>query len=82
MNACTIREVLGTTWALSETGASGPTGNRYGDNYGHARALCSLPRLEDVYLETGHSDREGNMAGRFAPTRAFDLLEECLTASK
>ena len=28
LNARTVRESLGTTWALSETGASGPTGNR------------------------------------------------------
>ena len=36
LNARTIRERLGTTWAVSETGASGPTGNRYGDSAGHA----------------------------------------------
>ena len=34
LNALTLREILGTTWALSETGASGPTGNRYGDDGG------------------------------------------------
>ena len=28
LNARTVREALGTSWALSETGASGPTGNR------------------------------------------------------
>src|SRR5206468_5155024 len=26
-----MRQRLGTTWGLSETGATGPTGNRYGD---------------------------------------------------
>src|SRR5476651_834126 len=26
-----IRERLGTTWALAEAGAAGPSGNRYGD---------------------------------------------------
>src|SRR5689334_2070561 len=31
-----VRERLGTTWGLSETGAAGPTGNRYGDAAGHA----------------------------------------------
>ena len=36
LNARTSREIMGATWALAETGASGPTGNRYGDNYGHA----------------------------------------------
>src|SRR5688500_15540945 len=36
LNARTVREILGTTWGVSETGASGPTGNRYGDAAGHA----------------------------------------------
>ncbi|GIS81922.1 MAG: hypothetical protein CM1200mP15_05540 [Dehalococcoidia bacterium] len=40
MNARTIKEELGTTWGLSETGASGPTGNRYGDSAGHACIAC------------------------------------------
>ena len=31
-----VREKLRATWGLSETGASGPTGNRYGDAPGHA----------------------------------------------
>ena len=29
--ARTAREKFATTWALGETGAAGPTGNRYGD---------------------------------------------------
>src|SRR2546428_12878706 len=36
LKARTAREKLGTTWGLSETGAAGPTGNRYGDKSGHA----------------------------------------------
>lgn len=31
-----IRERLSTDWGLSETGAAGPTGNRYGDAAGHS----------------------------------------------
>ena len=31
-----MRERNGTTWGLSETGAHGPTGNRYGDAAGHS----------------------------------------------
>ena len=31
-----IRDKLGATWGLAETGAAGPTGNRYGDAAGHA----------------------------------------------
>src|ERR1044071_406124 len=30
LKARTIRALLGATWGLAETGASGPTGNRYG----------------------------------------------------
>ena len=33
--ARTNRKNLGTTWGLSETGAAGPTGNRYGDDLDH-----------------------------------------------
>src|ERR1700750_244413 len=33
--ATTARARLDTTWGLSETGATGPTGNRYGDAAGH-----------------------------------------------
>jgi nicotinamide-nucleotide amidase len=32
LNARTVRESLGATWGLSETGVSGPAGNRYGDD--------------------------------------------------
>jgi nicotinamide-nucleotide amidase len=31
-----VRDQLGATWGVGETGASGPTGNRYGDPPGHA----------------------------------------------
>ena len=76
LNARTLREILGTTWALSETGASGPTGNRYGDDAGHACIAVSGPVERSITIETGESDREGNMWA-FA-TAAFALLEECL----
>src|SRR4249920_583263 len=36
LNARTVRERLGATWGLGETGAAGPTGNRYGDAAGHS----------------------------------------------
>src|SRR5439155_642339 len=38
LKARAIRELLDATWGLAETGASGPTGNRYGDAPGRARA--------------------------------------------
>ena len=71
-----VRERLGATWGLAETGASGPTGNRYGDAPGHACIAVSGPVEAVLTLETGDADREANMA-RFAQ-RALQLLEECL----
>ena len=79
LNADTIRELLGTTWALSETGASGPTGNRYGDDAGHACIAVSGPVERVITIETGDSDREANM-WVFA-SRALALLEECVGES-
>lgn len=76
LNARTIREIHGTTWALSETGASGPTGNRYGDDAGHACIAVAGPVECAITIETGDNDREANMWA-FARA-AFDLLEQCL----
>ena len=79
LNARTIRESLGTTWALSETGASGPTGNRYGDSAGHACIAVAGPVERVITLETGVADREANM-WTFA-TAALELLEQCMQES-
>ena len=75
-----IREKLGATWGLSETGASGPTGNGYGDAPGHACIAVSGP-ASGIYdavitVETGSADREANM--REFARRALALLEDCL----
>ncbi len=74
--AKTVREKLGATWGLSETGASGPAGNRYGDQPGHACIAVSGPVEAVITLETGSADREANMWA-FAD-RALKLLEDCL----
>ena len=58
VKARAIRELLGTTWGLSETGASGPTGNRYGDAPGHACFADAGPIERAITLETGSGDRE------------------------
>ncbi len=71
-----VRGNLGTTWGLSETGASGPTGNRYGDAPGHACIAVSGPVEAVITVETGSADREANM-WEFA-RRALELLESCL----
>jgi len=71
-----MRERLGTAWSLSETGASGPSGNRYGDRPGHACIAVAGPVEAVVTLETGSADREANMWAFAA--RAIGLLEECM----
>ena len=71
-----VREKLGTTWGLSETGASGPRGNRYGDPAGHACIAVSGPLEAVITVETGSAAREDNM-WRFA-RRALELLEVCM----
>jgi PncC family amidohydrolase len=71
-----VRANLGTTWGLSETGASGPSGNRYGDAPGHACIAVSGPVDAVITLETGSADREANM-WTFART-AIELLESCM----
>lgn len=80
LNARTIRERLGATWGLSETGASGPTGNRYGDAAGHACFAVAGPVERTMTLETAVTDREANM-WTFAK-QALDLLEACIQASR
>ena len=71
-----IRARLGATWGLAETGASGPSGNRYGDAPGHACIAVSGPIEAVVTLETGRDAREENMWA-FAQ-QAIDLLQTCL----
>jgi PncC family amidohydrolase len=71
-----VRTQLGTTWALAETGASGPTGNRYGDAPGHACIALSGPQEIATTIETGSAEREPNM-WRFARA-ALELLDQAL----
>jgi nicotinamide-nucleotide amidase len=71
-----VRASLGATWGLSETGASGPTGNRYGDAPGHACIAVSGPVEAVITVETGSAEREANMWA-FA-RKAVELLESCL----
>jgi nicotinamide-nucleotide amidase len=68
----TARERFAATWALSETGATGPTGNRYGDAAGHSCiAVCGATERA-ITIETGSDDRAGNM--RAFTAAALDLL--------
>lgn len=72
-----MRERFSTNWGLSETGAAGPTGNRYGDAAGHSCMAVAGPASSVITLETGSADRQGNMHA-FA-SRALNLLLENLS---
>jgi nicotinamide-nucleotide amidase len=74
--ARTARTRLSSTWAIAETGATGPTGNRYGDAAGHACLAVVGPSdlLRARTLETGSSDRLDNMQA-FASAALALLLE-------
>jgi nicotinamide-nucleotide amidase len=76
LKARTIRAQLGATWGLAETGATGPTGNRYGDAAGHACLAVAGPVERAITLETRDGDRERNMWA-FAKA-ALELLESSL----
>ncbi len=74
-----VRERFETAWGLSETGATGPTGNRYGDAAGHACFAIVGPVEDTLTLETGSPDREANM-WTFTQT-ALDLLAQSIQKS-
>lgn len=74
--ARTMRERLGTVWGIAETGAAGPTGNRYGDSAGHTCLAVSGPVEKVVTVETASDDRVGNM--RIFAAALLDLLAEAV----
>ena len=78
LNARRVRERHNATWALGETGATGPTGNRYGDAAGHTCIAVAGPVERATTLETGSADRRANMEA-FA-RRALELLGEAISA--
>jgi PncC family amidohydrolase len=72
-----MRDKNGATWGLGETGATGPTGNRYGDAAGHSCIAVVGPSVERaITLETGSAERVANMDA-FAK-RALELLFDVL----
>ena len=72
-----VRERRGATWGLGETGATGPSGNRYGDAAGHSCMAIAGPIERAIMLETGSADRRANMDA-FAK-RALELLFEVIS---
>lgn len=74
-----MQERHGAVWGIGETGASGPTGNRYGDPAGHTCIAVTGPAERAITLRTGSADRQANMEA-FA-RRALELLVEIVPAT-
>jgi nicotinamide-nucleotide amidase len=72
--ASQVRHRFSADWGLSETGATGPTGNRYGDAAGHSCMGIAGLEPSAMTLETGSADRLANMHV-FAATALNYLLE-------
>lgn len=73
-----VRERHGATWGFGETGATGPSGNRYGDPAGHTCLAVAGPTERAVILRTGNANRLANMDA-FAK-RSLELLVEVIAA--
>ena len=55
------RARFAASWGLGETGATGPTGNRYGDPAGHTCLAVAGIVERTITLETGSAERLANM---------------------
>jgi len=75
--ARTASRRFSASWGLSETGATGPTGNSYGDNAGHSCIAIAGMAEEAITVETGNADRLANM--RAFSTAALELLQRHLS---
>jgi PncC family amidohydrolase len=73
-----IRERFGAAWGVGETGAAGPTGNRYGDPAGHACLAVSGGMERAITVRTGSKNRLDNMHAFGAA--ALKLFEEALSS--
>jgi PncC family amidohydrolase len=78
MIARRVRERHDATWAIGETGATGPTGNRYGDAAGHTCIAVAGPIERATTLETASADRQANMAA--FTMRALEFFYEAISA--
>jgi len=74
--ATTVRERHGASWGLAETGAAGPSGNRYGDPAGHACIAVAGPSQRVITIRTGSTDRRANM--RVFAQRALEEIDAAL----
>jgi len=70
------RDKLSATWGISEIGAAGPTGSRYGDAAGTTAIAVVGSTERALRIQTGSSDRVANM--RAFADAALRLFAECL----
>jgi PncC family amidohydrolase len=70
------RAQFAATWGLAETGATGPSGNRYGDPAGHTCLAIAGASERAVTLATDSADRVPNM--RAFAAAALELLAGAL----
>ena len=56
-----MRERLGATWCIAESGLAGPTGGRSGAPAGRTTIGVAGPVARTTVIETGIADREANM---------------------
>jgi PncC family amidohydrolase len=71
-----MRERLGATWAIGESGLAGPTGGRSGAPAGRTTVAVAGPVARTRVFETGSDDREANM-GAFT-TLALRFFRDAL----
>jgi nicotinamide-nucleotide amidase len=71
-----VRGRFAASWGLGETGATGPTGNRYGDPAGHTCLAIAGAVERAVTLETGGDARLANM--RAFAAAALKLLADTI----
>lgn len=72
------RTRFAVTWTIAEIGASGPTGNRYGDPAGHSCIAIAGPVERSITVETGIPDRLANM--RTFSAAALNLLLQAISS--
>ena len=77
--AARVRQRFDSGWGIAETGAAGPTGNRYGDAAGHACIALDGPVTLCRTIETGSTDRVANM--RVFAAGLLELLIEGISAA-
>jgi PncC family amidohydrolase len=71
-----MRQRLGATWCIAESGLAGPTGSRHGAPAGKVTLSVAGPVVSTEVKETGLPDREANMV-EFA-TLGLQLLSQAI----